>query len=200
MPSLSSRVTALRLLVWTGGLAPLAWTLWRFAFGDGLGANPIEELILGSGLTAVILLLVTLSVTPLRRLTGLNELQKVRRLLGLFAFGYATMHFLVWFALDQGLALRYIAEDLTERPFIVVGALGFVALVPLAVTSTRGWVRRLGRRWTTLHLLVHPAVALALTHYTWKQKADIRGPLIAWGVFVVLVLVRLAWRGVRKAT
>jgi DMSO/TMAO reductase YedYZ heme-binding membrane subunit/uncharacterized iron-regulated protein len=195
--TLKTRVRTLNAAAWLGGLAPLGYTLWRLVFGDRLGVNPIEELTLWSGLTAVIFLLVGLAVTPLRRLTGVNEIQQVRRLLGLFAFFYMLLHFLVWMGLDQGFAMTYVAEDLTERPFIIVGAVSLLLTLPLAVTSTRGWVRRLGRNWVRLHWLVYPATGLGLLHYTWKQKADITDPLIAWSVFGVLMLYRIlkSWRG-----
>lgn len=189
--SLKTRVRALKAAAWVGGLTPVVYTLWRLAFGDRLGVNPIEELTLWSGLTAVVFLLVGLAVTPLRRLTGWNEVQQVRRLLGLFAFFYMSLHFLVWMGLDQGFAMTYVAEDLTERPFIIVGALSLLLTLPLAITSTRGWVRRLGRNWVRLHWLVYPATGLGLLHYTWKQKADITDPLIAWSVFGVLMLYRM---------
>lgn len=190
-PPTRRRVLALKGVVWAGALAPLAWLAWRWFRGDGLGVNPIEELTLWTGLTALVVLLASLAVTPIRRVTGFNDVQKVRRLLGLFAFFWACLHFLVWMGLDQGFAWSYIGEDLTERPFIVVGALSLVAMLPLALTSTRGWIRRLGRNWVRLHRLAYPAAALALLHYTWKQKADITWPLVAWGVFALFMAVRV---------
>lgn len=191
------RVIALKLAAWIACLAPLAWLGWRWFRGDGLGVNPIEELTLWTGLTAVIILLASLAVTPIRRLTGFNDIQKIRRLLGLFAFFWAGLHFLVWMGLDQGFAWTYIGEDLTERPFIVVGALSLLSMVPLAITSTRGWIRRMGRNWVRLHRLVYAAAALALLHYTWKQKADITWPLVAWAVFAAFMGVRV-WSWAQK--
>lgn len=194
-----ARVLALKFVAWIGCLAPLAWLAWRWFLGDGLGVNPIEELTLWTGLTAVVVLLTSLAVTPIRRLTGFNDIQKIRRLLGLFAFFWAGLHFLVWMGLDQGFAWSYIGEDLTERPFIVVGALSLLSMVPLALTSTRGAIRRLGRNWVRLHRLVYAAAGLALLHYTWKQKADITWPLVAWAVFAALMGVRVwAWSRKRK--
>lgn len=191
------RVVVLKSVAWGACLAPLGWLAWRWFAGDGLGVNPIEELTLWTGLTAVIILLASLAVTPVRRLTGFNEVQRVRRLLGLFAFFWAGLHFLVWMGLDQGFAWSYIGEDLTERPFIIVGALSLLAMVPLALTSTRAAIRRLGRNWVRLHRLVYPAAGLALLHYTWKQKADITWPLVAWAVFAVLMGYRI-WSWSRK--
>lgn len=173
-----------------GCLIPLAWSAWRFARGEA-SVNPVEEWLHRSGKTAVILLVLTLAVTPIRRLTGWNGVQKFRRLLGLFAFFHAVLHVGIYLALDQGFAWRYIAEDLTERPFIISGAVAFVLLIPLAVTSTRGWIRRLGRRWVQLHRLVYIATGAALLHYLWGQKADIRDPLIVAGVVAVLLGMRL---------
>ncbi|MDT8342300.1 MAG: protein-methionine-sulfoxide reductase heme-binding subunit MsrQ [Longimicrobiales bacterium] len=190
-----TRVRLLKGAVWAAASWPLLQTGWRWFFGDRLGANPLEVMILGSGLSAVVLLIATLAVTPLRRVTGWNALQRLRRLLGLWAFAYATLHVTVYLALDQGWAWSYILEDVTERRFTIVGALAFVLLLPLAVTSTRGWVRRLGRRWVLLHRLVYPAAGLALLHYTWGQKADLRGPLIAAAVMALLFGVRF---GVRR--
>lgn len=189
-----ARVRGLKVAAWVGCLTPLVWTAGRWFFGDGLGVNPIEELTLWSGLTAVIVLLASLAVTPVRRWTGFNEIQQIRRLLGLFAFFYMALHFMVWMGLDQGFAMTYVFEDLTERPFIIVGALSLLLTLPLAITSTRGWIRRLGRNWVRLHRLVYPAAALALLHYTWKQKADISDPLLAWSVFGVLMLMRMVHR------
>jgi methionine sulfoxide reductase heme-binding subunit len=192
-------VRILRAVVWVVGLGPLACVGWRLASGD-LGANPIETGLHVSGRWALLLLLLGLAVTPLRRLTGWSQVVKVRRTLGLFAFFYASLHLLVYLGLDQGLAWRFIVEDVLKRPFITVGMAAFVLLVPLAVTSTRGWIRRLGRRWQTLHRLVYPAAALAVLHFYWKVKADAYWPLVAAGVLGVLLLARLPWGrlGVRR--
>jgi methionine sulfoxide reductase heme-binding subunit len=183
----------LRMVVWGVGLGPLAWVGWRLAVGD-LGANPIETALHVSGRWALLLLLLGLAVTPVRRLTGWVQVVKVRRTLGLFAFFYASLHLLAYLVLDQGLALSFILEDVLRRPFITVGMASFVLLVPLAVTSTRGWIRRLGRRWQMLHRLVYLAAALAVLHFYWKVKADALWPLVAAGVLAVLLLTRVPWR------
>ncbi len=181
------------------GLAPAAWIGVR-VLQDGLGANPIEELmhLLGGG--ALVLLLVTLAVTPVRRLTGYNRIIKSRRTLGLFAFTYASVHFLVYSVLDQGLAFKYIVEDVVDRPYITVGFLAFVLMIPLAVTSTKGWVRRLGKRWVTLHRLAYLSAALGVLHFYWRVKADTLWPLLAAGVLAVLLGLRVWWARQKAVT
>jgi sulfoxide reductase heme-binding subunit YedZ len=176
------------------GLAPLGVGLFRLFLGDGFGVNPIEGLEHYTGDVAVTSLLVALTVTPLRRLTRWNVLQKARRLVGLFAFFYVTLHFLVWLGLDQFFAWGFIGEDIAERPFILVGFTAFLLLVPLAATSTRGWIRRLGKRWTQLHQLVYVAAALGIVHFYWATKADDRWPALAILVWLVLMTARVPWR------
>ena len=180
----------LKVAVWILGLGPVVWGIWAF-FADGLGANPIEALLHVGGRWGLVFLLLGLGVTPVRRVTGWNQVIKVRRLLGLFTFFYASLHFLVYLLLDQGLALSFILEDIVERPFITVGFLSLVLLAPLALTSTQGWIRRLGRRWQLLHRLVYPAGALAVLHFYWKVKADTFWPLVVAGVFTALLLFRV---------
>jgi sulfoxide reductase heme-binding subunit YedZ len=176
------------------GLAPLGWGLYRLFFGDGFGVDPVLEIDHYTGDVTLIMLLAVLAVTPVRGLTGWNDLQKARRLIGLLAFFWVCVHFLVWIGLDQFFAWGYIGEDLVERPFIVVGFLAFLLLLPMAVTSTRGWIRRLGRNWTRLHRVLYLAVLLGIVHFFWVTKADDRWPtraLIAWGV---LMAYRVPWR------
>lgn len=177
---------------WIVGLAPAAWIGVRVLLG-GLGANPIEELmhLLGGG--ALTLLLATLAVTPARRLTGYNKIIKARRTLGLFAFTYLTVHFLVYAVLDQGLAWSFIVEDVIDRPYITAGFAGFVLMIPLAVTSTRGWIKRLGKRWVTLHRLVYVSAALGVLHFYWRVKADTFLPLLAAFFLALLLGLRLWW-------
>ncbi len=184
-------------VVWLLGLAPILWAGIRFAT-DGLGANPIEEALHLAGRWALVLLLTGLSVTPLRRISGWNRIIKVRRLLGLFAFFYACLHLLIYLGLDQGFAWSFIVEDVVERPFITVGAGAFLLLVPLAVTSTKGWIRRLGRRWQRLHRLVYLAATLGALHFYWKVKADTFWPLVAAMVLAGLLLARVPWRRLRR--
>ncbi len=184
-------IRALKALIWVGGFLPLARTGWQAIFG-GLGANPIEEVIHRMGWWGLVFLVLTLAVTPIRKLTGWNRLIRVRRLLGLFAFFYLTLHFASYFGLDQFFALGYIAEDILERPFILVGFLGWLLLVPLAITSTRGWIRKLGKRWVKLHRLVYVSAGLGVLHYYWKVKADTREPLVFAAILAALLLFR-AW-------
>jgi sulfoxide reductase heme-binding subunit YedZ len=139
-------------------------------------------------------LLVGLAITPLRRLTGWNRIIKVRRTVGLFAFFYVSLHFFLYLGLDQGFAWSFILEDVTDRPFITSGFFGFLLLVPLAVTSTKGWIRRLGRRWQKLHRLVYVAAGLGVLHFYWKVKADTFWPLVAAVVLAALLLARVRWR------
>ncbi len=188
---------ALRGAVWMLGLSPLGWAGFR-SVTDGLGANPIEALLHLFGTWALVFLLLSLSATPVRRLTGWGRVIRVRRLLGLFSFFFLSLHLLVYLVLDQGLAWEFILEDIAERPFITAGFLSFVLMVPLAITSTRGWIRRLGRRWQRLHRLVYPAAALAVVHYYWKVKADTFWPLVAAGLLLILFAARTPFPGKKK--
>ena len=183
-------LTLLRVAMWVGCLASAAWLAAGAALG-WLGVNPIEKLTHVTGMTALVLLLVTLAVSPVRRLTGWNPLIKLRRPLGLFAFFYAMLHFSIWMVLDLGFQLQWVVEDILERPYITVGFTALVLLTPLALTSTRGWIRRLGKRWSALHRLAYVATGLGLVHYYWLVKADVRLPLLLIAVFAVLMGFRV---------
>lgn len=176
--------------VWIGCLVPAAILSVR-ALRDDLTANPIEHVTLWTGYTALVLLMVTLAVTPIRRITGWNRVIQLRRIIGLFAFFYVVLHFLTYIVLDQFFAFDFIVDDIIERPYITVGFLAFVLLIPLAWTSTRGWIRRLGRRWQHLHRAVYVSAALGVLHYFWKVKADTREPLIFAAILAGLLLFRL---------
>jgi sulfoxide reductase heme-binding subunit YedZ len=194
-------VSLLKPLIWVGCLVPagiLAVRAWR---GD-LTANPIELLTNWTGYTTLVLLMITLAVTPIRRMTGWNGVIKVRRLIGLFAFFYATIHFSIYIGLDQFFGWSYIVEDVIERPYITVGFTAFLLLIPLALTSTRGAIRRLGRRWQLLHRLVYVSASLGVLHYYWKVKADTREPLIFAAILLVLFSIRIVYRtlGARART
>ncbi|MFC1662183.1 sulfite oxidase heme-binding subunit YedZ [Gemmatimonadota bacterium] len=180
----------LKAAAWILGLIPLGWVGWRF-FRDDLGANPVELLLHEAGVWTLAFLLLTLSVTPIRRLARWNQVIKIRRLLGLFAFFYAFLHLLVYLSLDQGFAWEFILEDVSERPYITVGFAAFLLLLPLAVTSTRGWIRRLGKRWQQLHRLVYVAATLGVVHFYWQVKADTFWPWVAGGILSILFLLRL---------
>lgn len=173
-------------------LLPLASLVWR-AFelgGTNLGANPVEKIQDTLGQWGLRFLLITLAVTPLRDWFNAAWLIQLRRMLGVYAFCYVLLHFLTWLILDQDLYWAGILPDIARRPFITIGFLAFLLLIPLAVTSTNGMMRRLGRRWKTLHRLIYVIVLLGIWHYYWQVKADVREPLIYLGIAVVL----LGWR------
>ena len=172
-------------------LAPLAWGIVD-GLTDNLGANPIEEITHRTGDWALRLLLVTLAVTPVRRLFGWHWAMRVRRMLGLYAFFYAVLHFATYLVLDQFFDWPEILKDILKRPYITVGFTAFVLLIPLAVTSTNGMMRRLGKRWVQLHQLVYVIAVGGILHYLWLVKADYLLPLIHAGILLALLLVR-AW-------
>ena len=183
--------------LWILGLAPLTYLLLRVRQGD-LGFDPIRTITHFTGRTAIIILFITLSVTPIRRLTGWNPIIKVRRLIGNFAFFYALIHFLIYAVFDRELSLTGLGEDIAKRPWITVGFTVFLILLTLAITSPQAMVRRLGKRWQTLHRLIYVAAGLAVLHFTWAQKKDIRLPLIYGAVLAVILGSRLFLRP-RKA-
>ncbi len=165
-------------------------------FQGRLGANPIEEITHRTGDWILILLFVTLGITPLRRLTGWGVLIRFRRMLGLFAFFYAVAHFSTYVVFDHFFDVASIVVDITKRPYITVGFTSLVLLTPLAVTSTKGWVKRLGaKRWTKLHRLIYVAAAGGVLHYLWLVKADVRKPTIFGVLLVVLLATRVRLKG-----
>ena len=175
-------------------LIPLARLSW-LGLHHGLGANPIEYITRSTGWWTLTFLLITLLVTPLRRLTNLNWLLRLRRMLGLYAFFYVCLHFTTYIWLDQFFDLMSIGKDIVKRPFITVGFSAFVLLIPLAATSTNAMVKRLGaRRWQLLHRLVYVIVVCGVIHFWWLVKKDITEPLIFAALLAVLLLVRLVFR------
>lgn len=163
--------------------------------GMSLGANPVEELLHRLGKWGLNFLLITLAVTPLRRLSGWPWLLRFRRMLGLFAFFYVMLHFLVYAGLDQRFDVAVIVEDIAERPYITLGMAALLMLLPLALTSTNAMVRRLGRRWRQLHRLVYPITILGVWHFYWQVKLDTLEPSIYAAVLAVLLGFRLVdWR------
>jgi len=156
-----------------------------------LGTDPVRAILHGLGKTALNLLLITLAVTPVRKILHRPDLLRIRRMLGLFAFTYALLHFTAYAWLDQGLDFRNVGAEIVKRPFILVGMAALLLLIPLAVTSTNRMMRRLGRRWQNLHRLVYVITALGLWHFYWQVKKDIREPLIYIGIFAVLMAFRL---------
>ena len=175
-------------------LLPLA-RLIALGFSDGLGANPIEFITRSTGTWTLVGLMVTLSITPLRRLSGHAGLTRYRRMLGLFTFFYVCLHFVTYVWLDQFFDPAAIVKDIIKRPFITVGFSAFVLLIPLAATSTRAMIRRLGRRWQQLHRLVYAIAILGVIHYLWLVKKDLTEPLVYGVVLTLLLLMRLP-RGV----
>jgi sulfoxide reductase heme-binding subunit YedZ len=166
-----------KIAVFLGCLVPLA-RLGLKGLGGELGANPIEVITHSTGDWTMILLLTTLSITPLRMLTRQYWIIGVRRMLGLFAFFYGCLHFTTYVWLDKFFDLHAMLDDIAKRKFITIGLLGFVLLIPLAVTSTSGWIRRLGgKRWQALHKLIYVTAIAGVIHYTWLVKADLRKPL-----------------------
>jgi sulfoxide reductase heme-binding subunit YedZ len=159
-----------------------------------LGINPVEDLELTTGIWALRFLVFTLLVTPVRRLTGWNRLIQYRRMLGLFTFFYASLHVSIYVGLDQFFALSFIVKDVVKRPFITMGFTAFVLMVPLAVTSTKGWIRRLGRRWQVLHRLIYISGICAAIHYLWKVKVMIGSPVYYAAAIGVLLAFRLFWQ------
>jgi sulfoxide reductase heme-binding subunit YedZ len=179
-----------KALVFLACLVPLG-RLGLDAWRDHLGANPIEVITRSTGTWTLVFLLATLAVTPLRRISRWDSLIKFRRMLGLFAFFYASLHFATYIWLDQFFDFRAAMRDIAQRPFITAGFLSFVLLIPLAVTSTRGMIRRLGRRWQQIHRLVYLIAIGGVVHYLWLVKADRRDPLIYGAALSLLLLYRL---------
>jgi len=176
-------------IVFLTALLPLARLIWLGA-NDGLGANPIEFITRSTGTWALVFLCITLAMTPLRWITGLVAWIKLRRMLGLFCFFYACLHFAIWFWLDQNLDLQSMWSDVVKRPFITMGFLTLVLLIPLALTSNQWSIRQLGRRWTLLHKLIYLIACTAIVHYWWHKagKNDL-GTVSIYGVVIFLLLI-----------
>jgi methionine sulfoxide reductase heme-binding subunit len=181
-----------KTLVFLACLTPFLWLVTRTLTGR-LGINPVEDLELTTGIWALRLLVATLLVTPLRRVSGWNRIIQYRRMLGLFAFFYASLHFAIYVAVDQFFAFEFIVKDVVKRPFITMGFTAFVLMIPLAITSTKGWIRRLGRRWQLLHRLIYVSAVCAAVHYLWKVKVMIGSPVYYACVIGILLGFRLIW-------
>jgi sulfoxide reductase heme-binding subunit YedZ len=191
-----------RPLIFVLSVGPLAWLIRRTLAND-LGVNPAETLQLQTGIWALRFLLATLTITPLRRITGWHRIIQYRRMLGLFAFFYASLHLLTWVVLDQYFDVEAMVADVLKRPFITAGMFAFLLMMPLAVTSTRGWIRRLGRNWQVLHRLVYVSGASAALHFVWKVKVVFGEPVYYAAILTALLALRLLWRfrpvrGVRR--
>ena len=179
-------------VVFLACLIPLALLGWKACSG-ALGANPIEVITHATGDWTLRFLLITLAVTPIRKLTGQLWLIRYRRMFGLFAFFYGTLHFLTYIWLDKFFDLHEMLHDIAKRKFITLGFTGFVLLIPLALTSTKGWIRRLGgKRWQTLHRLIYFSAIAGVIHYWWLVKADIHKPLTYGAILTVLLGYRIA--------
>ena len=182
----------LRRVIFAAALVPAAALVYG-AFTDNLTANPIDYITDTTGTTALSLLIITLTVTPLRRLTGRNEIIRLRRMLGLFAFFYACLHMSTWLVLDWFFDVASMAADVVKRPFITLGMTTFLLLLPLAITSTAGMIRRLGKRWQQLHRLVYVAAITAIIHFWWVVKADFREPRLFALALSALLGFRAWW-------
>lgn len=187
----------LPILAHAGALTPLALLIWNF-FHDQLTANPIQYITFRTGKTALVLLVLALACTPLNVLFGLKQAVALRKPFGLYAFLYAALHFLTFVGLDYQFDPELLKEAIFKKRYALVGFAAFLALLPLAVTSTRGWMRRLGKNWKRLHRLVYLAALLAVVHFVWLVKSDVREPL-AYGAGVI-VLLALRLKPVRRAS
>jgi len=179
-----------------GSLLPLAWLIWCF-FRDQLTANPIQYITFRTGKAALVLLVLSLACTPVSSIFGLRQVVGMRRALGLYAFTYASLHFLTFVGLDYQFDPSLLLEAVFKKRYALVGFAAFLVLLPLAVTSTKGWMRKLGRSWKRLHRFVYLAGILVVIHFVWLVKSDIREPLAYGAVVLLLLLLRLA--RVRKA-
>jgi len=188
--------TWLPILTHAGALLPLALLIWNF-FHDQLTANPIQYITFRTGKAALVLLVLALACTPLNTVFGFRQVVGLRKPLGLYAFLYATLHFLTFVGLDYQFDPELLKEAIFKKRYALVGFATFLALLPLAITSTKGWMRRLGKNWKRLHRLIYLAALLAVIHFVWLVKSDVREPL-AYGA-VVAMLLALRLRTIRQA-
>jgi sulfoxide reductase heme-binding subunit YedZ len=188
-----SWLRAAKPVVFIAALVPLAFLVYKVLTGH-TSANPAEDIQLTTGIWAFRFLLAALTITPIRRLTGWNRIIQFRRMLGLFAFFYGSVHLLSYLAFDRSFAFGEVLGDIAKRPFITAGMAAYACMVPLAITSTKGWIRRLGRRWQLLHRLVYLSGAAAALHFIWKVKVAIGEPVYYAVVLVILLGFRLMWR------
>ena len=187
-----------KVLVFSLCFAPPLVLIWDSLTG-GLSVNPIEDITHRTGDWALRFVLLTLAVTPFRWLSGWNEVIRYRRMLGLFTFWYASLHFSTYIVFDHFFDVRSIADDVIERKYVNAGFFGFILMLPLAVTSTQGWIRRLGKRWSVLHRLIYVAAVAGVVHFLWLVKLETSEPLIYAAVLSGLFLVRVVRRKLTRA-
>ena len=187
-----ARRAALKIVIFALALVPAA-LLVRGVLTGTLGVNPAETIQLETGRWTFKFLLLTLAVTPLRRLTGWNAVIQFRRMLGLFAFFYGTLHFASYWAFDLVFAFGRMLADVVKRPFITMGFAAYLLMLPLALTSTKGWIRRLGRNWALLHRLIYVSATCAAIHFAWKQKVFTGDPVYYALVVTALLGFRIVW-------
>ena len=196
-----SDVRFAKVLVLVNGAVPaalLAWDAWHHS----LGANPVNFAILTTGMSALVFLMLTLLVTPLRKVSGLNWITPLRRTFGLYAFFYACAHFLIFFALDRSLSVSGTLSEMVKRKYLIIGSTGLLVMVPLAVTSTNAMIKRLGgKRWRALHRLAYVAGVAGVVHYYMQVKADVRQPLVFMALLGLLLGYRVVayWRGLANS-
>ncbi len=184
----------LKPIVFLAALLPLARLLFLFKTDD-LGANPVELITRSTGTWTLVFVLTTLAITPVRKLSGQLWLVQYRRMIGLFAFFYGSLHFTTYIWLDQSFDVHAMLKDVYKRPFITAGFTAFVLMIPLALTSTKGWIRRLGKNWVKLHRLIYVTGVAAVTHYIWLVKKDLRTPVLYACVLAVLLGYRIVVAG-----
>jgi methionine sulfoxide reductase heme-binding subunit len=187
-----NRLLPWRVAAWSLGVVPLLFAV-KWTIQSRLGPNPVEFLEHYTGDWTLRLLLTTLTMTPLRILTRLSVPIRVRRILGLWAFAFLCLHFSMYLVFDLGFSVPQLGEDLVKRTYITLGFTAWAMLLPLAITSTTAWQRRLKRQWLALHQLIYPAAILGVLHYLWLVKADTREPLIYLAILLALLACRLPW-------
>ena len=185
-------IPRIKVFIWLAALAPLAVLVWQ-GLHDDLTADPVKYITHFTGRTALIILFITLCITPIRRFSGWNGIVRLRRLVGLFSFFYAVIHLLIYLAFDRGFVFTELAEDIAKRPYITIGFTAWLMLLALAVTSPQAVLRRMGgKRWRALHRLVYVVPVLGVIHFTWAQKKDISLPLLYAAVLGAIFAVRVA--------
>lgn len=186
-------------VVFLAALGPFGWLVYNAFWGD-LGVNPVETITNYTGIWTLRFIVITLAITPVRWLTGFNPIIHFRRMAGLFAFFYGSLHFLTYFVLDHSLMFAGVWDDVVKRPYITAGFTAFVLMIPLALTSTQGWIRRLGgRKWNLLHRLIYITAIGAVLHYFWKVKLDTTFP-VYYGILVGVLFAARVWQRARKAS